>query len=603
MNTPMPRRPEPHPGTQVCGLGLTPRPTYDSTLGNDQFPDEYRVFAFDEDPGNPAAKASFADWKTKVAAGEWEGGTEVAHGTDLQYGNKEQYVTFPATTKRVFALTGLRSLAPGKKDMALSDIKLLPCDAEGNAITSYGSDDTGNNNNVARPVVPHPDAPASGSGASDLVVDFVIDQLPYGEPGKPADFAPGTHTYTATGYYHAKAVSARIRAVDGATVTINGATPDADGRVSNLDLTTGLNVITATVSKDGSQATYVVNITKVDTDFRGNVMIPATAQANGGTEADNAALTDLNPTTTWTSDPLVRANDWSSSVTGIELHLGEARYVHRVNGWGTPTLPAGKTPVAPAVDNSMYERYSGFNPGDGKWGVNRAQALALQYGVMMPAWVPSEGYGRGGFDANERDLTGGTFPMFYDLPMFNTAMMESLGKGAPWALAKAPTGKNSMCNAGEPRDFMNEYMLPYASTLVDIQYGDEGGFNRVESECFKNWFSWSKQNIPGAVVHANSWDDPSWYRDANLSYYVENAKPDLLSWDKCYWDANVSASEKSIVPSLGLVTGQKWFGLFRMEYNGYGRSSIIDHDGAPTRSTSSPTSSATSPTSVTTRRP
>ena len=627
----------PTPGTQVCGLGLTPRPTYDSTLGNDQSPGEYRVFAFDEDPGNPAAEASFADWKTKVAAGEWEGGTEVAHGTDLQYGNKEQYVTFPATTKRVFALTGLRSLAPGKKDMALSDIKLLPCDAEGNAITSYGSDDTGNNNNVARPVVPHPDAPASGSGASDLVVDFVIDQLPYGEPGKPADFAPGTHTYTATGYYHAKAVSARIRAVDGATVTINGATPDADGRVSNLDLTTGLNVITATVSKDGSQATCVVNITKVDTDFRGNVMIPATAQANGGTEADNAALTDLDPTTTWTSDPLVRANEWSSSVTGIELHLGEARYVHRVNGWGTPTLPAGKTPVAPAVDNSMYERYSGFNPGEGKWGVNRAQALALQYGVMMPAWVPSESYGRGGFDANERDLTGGAFPMFYDLPIFNTAMMESLGKGAPWALAKAPTGKNSMCNmcnAGEPRDFMNEYMLPYASTLVDIQYGNEGGFNRVESECFKNWFSWSKQNIPGAVVHANSWDDPSWYRGANLSSYVENAKPDLLSWDKYYWganggpapsrvvmdllntntwkkqreyglkgltgdgsspilygqyldynwDANVSASEKSIVPSLGLVIGQKWFGLFRMEYNGYDRSSIIDHDGAPTRS-------------------
>lgn len=439
----------PTPGTQVCGLGLTPRPTYDSTPGNDQFPGEYRVFAFDEDPGNPAAEASFADWKTKVAAGEWDGGTEVAHGSDLRYGNKEQYVTFPATTKRVFALTDLRSLAPGKKDMALSDIKLLPCDAEGNAITSYGSDDTGNNNNVARPVVPHPDAPASGSGASDLVVDFVIDQLPYGEPGKPVDFAPGTHTYTATGYYHAKTVSARIRAVDGATVTINGATPDADGHVANLDLTTG-----------------------------------------------------LDPTTTWTSDPLVRANDWSSSVTGIELHLGEARYVHRVNGWGTPTLPAGKTPVAPAVDNSMYERYSGFNPGEGKWGVNRAQALALQYGVMMPAWVPSESYGRGGFDANERDLTGGAFPVFYDLPMFNTAMMESLGKGAPWALAKAPTGKNSMCNAGEPRDFMNEYMKPYASTLVDIQYGDEGGFNRVESECFKYWFSWSKQNIPGAVVHA-----------------------------------------------------------------------------------------------------
>ena len=57
----------PTPGTQVCGLGLTPRPTYDSTLGNDQFPGEYRVFAFDEDPGNPAAEASFDDWKMKVS--------------------------------------------------------------------------------------------------------------------------------------------------------------------------------------------------------------------------------------------------------------------------------------------------------------------------------------------------------------------------------------------------------------------------------------------------------------------------------------------------------------------------------------------------------
>ena len=189
----------PTPGTQVCGLGLTPRPTYDSTLGNDQFPGEYRVFAFDEDPGNPASEASFEDWKAKVAQGTWDGGTEVTHGSDLQFGNKEQYVTFPATTKRVIALAGLRSLAPGKSDMALSDIKLLPCDAEGNAITSYGSDEGGGHNDATRPVVPHPEAPAQGSGASDLVVDFVIDQLPYGEPGKPVDFAPGTHTYTATG--------------------------------------------------------------------------------------------------------------------------------------------------------------------------------------------------------------------------------------------------------------------------------------------------------------------------------------------------------------------------------------------------------------------
>lgn len=709
----------PTPGTQSCGLGVTPRPTYDTTLGNDQFPGEYRVFAFDDDPGNPASGDSLDGWKESVAKGTWTGGTEVKHGSDLTYGNKEQYITFPATTKPVFALAGLRSLAPGKSDMALSDIKLLPCDANGNAITTYGPSEGGGSEGGPRPPVPHPDSPAQGSGSDSLVTDFVIDQLPYGEPGKPVDFAPGTHTYQATGYFHAKTVSARIRAVSGATVTINGATPDSDGRVSNLDLTTGLNVITATVRKDGQEATYVVNITKVDTDFRGNVLVPATAAANGASDADNKALTDLDPKTKWTSDPLVRANEWSDKVTGIELHLDEARYVHRVNGWGTPTLPPGaqpwhggnsvaiavqekdggewktivthgsltrdarglwywdfnayhlakniriwmneetepqtpqniatavtfndvevwglpkgSTPKAPEVDNSKDARYSGFDPGEGKWGVNRAQTLALQYGVMMPTWVPSEGYGRGGFDAKERDLTGGAFPMFYDLPMFNTPMMESLGKGAPWALAKAPFGKNGIADAGEPHEFLSDAQKPYAGSLVDIQYGDEKPWNNTEGEYYKKWFEWSKTAHPGALVHSNQYDDHTWRRPEVLDRYVRNAKPDLLSWDTYYysttkgpdpdsvvtsllnnqtwkaqreyalkgltgdgsspilygqyldynWDANVSASQKGIVPSLGLATGQKWFGLFRMEYNGYDRSSIIDHDGAPTRS-------------------
>ena len=175
----------------------------------------------------------------KVAAGTWDGGTELAHGSDLQYGNKEQYVTFPVTTKRVIALAGLRSLAPGKSDMALSDIKLLPCAPDGNAITSYGGRRRRRQQRRGPPRRSSPGGSRAGIGRVDLVVDFVIDQLPYGEPGKPVDFAPSTHTYTATGYYHATTVSARLRAVEGAAVTINGVTPDAAGRVSNLDLATG----------------------------------------------------------------------------------------------------------------------------------------------------------------------------------------------------------------------------------------------------------------------------------------------------------------------------------------------------------------------------
>ncbi len=35
-----------------------------------------------------------------------------------------------------------------------------------------------------------------------------------------------------------------------------------------------------------------------------------------------------------------------------------------------------------------------------------------------------------------------------------------------------------MCNAGDPHNFMNQYMLLCLDALVDIQYGDEGGFNQ-----------------------------------------------------------------------------------------------------------------------------
>lgn len=325
----------------ACGIGVTARPTYDSTMGNDHLPAEYRIHAFEADPGNPASDAdALAAWKESVRGGQWQGGTELAHASGaLAKTNDEQYITFPRTTAPVISLTGLSALVASKNDMALSDIKLLPCDSDGNAITTYPAQP--GPGPEPRPEVPNVPEPLQGGGSDSLVTDFVIDQLPYGEPGAPVEFAPGTHTYSATGYYHSATVSARIRTAPGAEATINGAKPDGDGRVKNLDLAKGINAITATVTKDGQSATYVVNITKTDTDFRGNVLVPATAALNGGSEADNRALVDGDRNTTVTVDPLVRSEQWDGSTTGFELTLDGQRYVHRVNAFGWPSLPGG----------------------------------------------------------------------------------------------------------------------------------------------------------------------------------------------------------------------------------------------------------------------
>ena len=123
----------------ACGIGVTARPTYDSTMGNDHLPAEYRIHAFEADPGNPASDAdALAAWKESVRGGQWQGGTELAHASGaLAKTNDEQYITFPRTTAPVISLTGLSALVASKNDMALSDIKLLPCDSDGNAITTY----------------------------------------------------------------------------------------------------------------------------------------------------------------------------------------------------------------------------------------------------------------------------------------------------------------------------------------------------------------------------------------------------------------------------------------------------------------------------------
>lgn len=688
----------PRPDQELCGVQYTARPTYGAVEGAGNAPGSFQLYSFESAPTNPrqGGDEAFNAWKQGLDSSTMEAGTLLSRGA-LKGVNDPLTISFPPTKAQAFSLVGLRAVAEDKKGMSGSDLKLIPCQ-------------------------PQFTDPGEGSG-DNLAADFFVDQLPFGEPGEPVTFDPATHTYIAHAYYHTDQISIRVRPADPtASVSVNGLPADSDGRVSNLVVREGMNAFTATITAGGQRATYVVNVTKHNTDFRGNVLIDAAATINGGSEAEISALTDQNMATGWTVSPLKKSDEWSDNTTGFQLDLDQPRYVHRVSAWGWPQMPAnapgwhGGSSVAIAVQAddgapwqtiithasltrdsgglwywdfnqyhqakhirvwlntatepqqqpgnpgnqatgmSVYEAevwglpaghtppeiapnehsdiYRGFDPGDGKWGVNRAQTLALQYGVMLPAWIPSEGYGRGAFDARESRLTGGAFPMFYDMPLFNTPVMEQIGEGTPWAFAKAPAGGNGIQDAGEPHIFLTDAMKPYADTLIDIQYGDEGGFSHAESDAFGRWFEWSKENIPGAVVHSNQYNAADWGQPANMEYYVQNAQPDLLSWDTYYygsnwgsapssvvhdmlgnnmwktqrqaalagltgdgtspilygqyldynWDANVSESQKAVVPSLGLATGQKWFGLFRMEYNGYDRSSIIDQDGAPTRS-------------------
>lgn len=294
----------------ICGIQYTSRPSYELVEGNSNAPGSYTIYAFDEAPEKPADMAA---WRTEVAAGTFGNGEKIAEGGLVQT-NDPQTIKFDAQSKRVFAIVGHHAIVQKKKGMSASDIKLVPC---------------------VKPAT----EPVTGEGVDTLVHDFFIDQLPYGEPGENVWFTPSNHTYKATAYYHTNQVSVRIRTVEGATVTINGQAPDNKGRVT-VPIADGLNTVLADVTgPNGEKATYGINITKVNTDFRGHERVEVTANINGGSEADNAALVDGNMGTGYTAQPVVISNDWTDSVTGFTLTLPEQRQVQRVSGWGSWISP------------------------------------------------------------------------------------------------------------------------------------------------------------------------------------------------------------------------------------------------------------------------
>ncbi|MCI7551177.1 MAG: cadherin-like beta sandwich domain-containing protein [Actinomycetaceae bacterium] len=607
---------------------------------------------------------------------------------------------------------------------------------------------------------------------SPLVLDMSTDVLPLVECAnrlQPVEFDPQVHEYCAFAYYHTDTVSVRAAVADGAALTINGIGADDNGRVSNIDVSDGATISVVATNGESTEE-YALTVAKLNTDYRGNEILPAHVSVHGPHSGEDSALVDGDLATSVRLTDIQRAprkmwseTEMSEGTTGIVIRLDEPRWVHRVNAWasidqwaetlapGQPKhwwegdalniavrasdnedftvvakhatfrqdaggllywdfgeykhvkeiqiwfsnqkdsaefgpmqgseyslsevevwgLPDGRAPDT-SVDHASYsERYTGFDPSavEDQWGVNRAQALAMQYGIMLPAWMPSDGYARGTINGEEIGKAGGLFPAFYDNTnlgpqdylsgyvkgdsvkdqgIFNQTLMETLGEHTPWAIAKAPVAGNSISSAGAPFDFLSDSMRKYADSLVDIQYGDEGDWSQQEQDAFEQWFDWTKSTYPGAVVHSNQASNQGWYNLDTLRSYVQQTQPDLISWDRYYYttsgkwgidyqpddpatmiphilssrgpvadmatqlrnyrqvasegltgdgsqpimwgqyldymfDANVSDSQKSVIPMVSMAAGAKWFGLFRMEMNGYDYSSLFDIDGAPRR--------------------
>lgn len=265
-----------------------------------------------------------------------------------------------------------------------------------------------------------------------------------------------------------------------------------------------------------------------------------------------------------------------------------------------------------------------------------ASQVLIEKGLQIQTWMPSDGYGREVPTASEfygMNLTGTTY---YDPPLYNSYLQDQL-PGAQWNLAKAPTGTNSMTGNPQNRDhFLTPEQIANIDNAVSFNFGDEGEYSIKQEEYFGNWFELSKELYPRVLVHSNQYYNQ--WSQQQLKSFLENANPDLLTFDYYIWDTQglvkdynstktildlanyqrklallgqdgtgqkpigfgqylgsykigiqqfssgwyeMTESQKYAVTNLSLAMGMKWLNLFRFEFD-HLYAFLFDEYGYPT---------------------
>lgn len=168
------------------------------------------------------------------------------------------------------------------------------------------------------------------------------------------------------------------------------------------------------------------------------------------------------------------------------------------------------------------------------------QATVIERGYPILGWMPSAGYGRDIPRASEAEEFGWDGPLFYDAPTYNLAYLEQ-NPNSYWGLSKAPGGNNAM--PSDPPDtpdrpLVPDALLPYVKNAVSFCFGDEQGYSTGEVDKLKKWFAYTRERFPAVILHTNNRTHDEWGNLDNLHYYIQTAKPDMLTWDDYYNNEN-----------------------------------------------------------------
>ncbi len=161
--------------------------------------------------------------------------------------------------------------------------------------------------------------------------DLIVNQSPVLSPS----FEPAVTAYDAQVYRSVTEVDIKPMVDDASvSVAVDGVAPATNGW-TKVPVEVGLNSIPVTATKDGQTTTYTVEVTKMDTDYRGRkpiVDVTATSNKDSAPGAAVANVLDGDASTYWqpATKPVTTDDADSDATTNLLLDLGGSHNVSRI---------------------------------------------------------------------------------------------------------------------------------------------------------------------------------------------------------------------------------------------------------------------------------
>lgn len=206
---------------------------------------------------------------------------------------------------------------------------------------------------------------------------------------------------------------------------------------------------------------------------------------------------------------------------------------------------AAATAASVAAAGSSHAGALGHNPSPGFWNtrskLNRSDRVFLNRGLMHGAWVRHD---NDGWFPNSKLWKGSGFttPHFYKESTgasadhtldYGTGVMRGPGSDT-WALARAPFGENLNGTLPDPNaDWLTPKMRANVRNLYTVCFGDEENYSAALTTFVAAATAKLHDDFPWVLAHTNQ--TIGQYLDPDMIRYVQEAKPDLLTWDWYPW--------------------------------------------------------------------